>query len=180
MDAPTCGYHRHGLANSVRLLAMVPHLLHLVTRPVPPLRIGNDPDLAWQWLLEAWLLRIRWYSLLPALVLVPFFPATSRPACLLLLLALGLSNSWMDKLLDRSWSRADVERVRKRATAMEWTFGLIGISVSAGSGMHDVLPAVLPLLVMTTALRYDLSGLLRAILGTMVILGILAGLHSLL
>lgn len=148
-----------------------------ISNPVVPVDLDSDPLLAQQWLLEAWFVRVRWWSLPVCLLALPFFPAAPWPVRLLLPTCLGLGNAWLGHLLRWTPTRSGLRSVRRSATGLDWLLGLGGLGLSAGAVAHQALPAVLLLLVLATGLRYDLCGLLIAACGSTVFTTLVVGMH---
>ncbi|MDP9372161.1 MAG: hypothetical protein M3Q65_06845 [Chloroflexota bacterium] len=56
---------------------------------------ANDTIFACRWLLETWLVRVRWCVVPLGLIALPFFPTVSWPLTLLLAMGLALGNAWL-------------------------------------------------------------------------------------
>lgn len=149
-----------------------------VLAPPPVLdALAADATLADRWLLEAWFIRVRWVALPLGVLAAAFIPRLPWPVHLVLPLALALGNGWLVWRLRRVRSGASLRRVREIATGLDWLLGLLALGVSAGTAVHEALPAILLLLVLATTSRYGPHGLLAAAAGSACLAALLVSAH---
>lgn len=151
--------------------------LAVLAPPPAPDEIVSDAVLAYDWVLEAWFVRLRWVALPLCALSALVVPRVPWPLRLLVPLALAFGNGWLVWRLRRAAGGACLQQVRGVATGLDWTLGFVALGVSAGTATHDVLPAVLLLLMLATGLRYGPNGLLGAAVGSASLTALLVSAH---
>lgn len=142
--------------------------------PVPDeSSLVDDASLAFGWWLEEVLARVRWCAVPTCVLTVFLFPAI--PAWLLLLPAIGygLGNIAVTWYLQQPRSMGRLRSVRALATTVDW-LSAFGSIYAFSAEPAAATPAILLLLLVTTALRYQLLGLIFAALVTLVTVASLA------
>ena len=132
----------------------------------------EDSSVAFGWWLETLLARVRWCAVPTCVITVWLFPTI--PSWLLLLPALGygLGNIAVTWSLRQPRSGERLRSVRGLATMVDW-LSAFGSIYAFSAEPAAATPAVLLLLSVTTALRYQLLGLIFAAIATLFIISIL-------
>lgn len=130
----------------------------------PPSTWGADLQLVLRWQLERWLGWLHLANGPLCLLLILLVPDISRLLTALLALALTLGAVGQLWLLQQAPHRDRLRRVRRLATAIEWTAGL-GVMALCAPFPTKPAPTLLLLLLVFTAGRYGLRGLLAATAG---------------
>lgn len=138
----------------------------------------GDPLLTYRWLLERWVVRIRWCVVPLCFIRLPLFPTVSRPLTIVVALILLLGNVGLWHLLRQVPSSARLRMVRYLATILEWAVTLAAIGLFSHNP-HSNTHALLILRIPTDGMRYGLRGVLGAALGAGSVLGILMGTQAL-
>lgn len=125
---------------------------------------GADLQLLLRWQLEHWLGWLHLANGPLCLLLLLLVPGTSRSLTALLALALTLSAVGELWLLHQNPRRDRLRRVRRLATAIEWTAGL-GVMALCAPFPTKPTPTLLLLLLVFAGGRYGLQGLLTATVG---------------
>ena len=149
---------------------------HIKFRFIPSIQesaVLDGTSLSFGWWLEELLLRIRWCAIPICIATVFLFPTI--PTLLLLLPAIGygLGNVVITWLLRQPHSVERLRSVRALATVVDW-LSAFGSIYAFSAEPAAATPAILLLLVVTTALRYQLVGLIFAALVTLATITALA------
>lgn len=126
-----------------------------------PVRLGlpidptADPTVAWGWLFEGWMVRVRWLvsaTLLPSTLLsasfAPFVPW----------LVLGASNATLAITLNNVPRQERLHRVRYMGTAVDWTTGYLVFVLLADDSIVQ-LTCVVAILALQSGFRFGTAGL---------------------
>ncbi|CAN5535842.1 hypothetical protein BH24CHL1_BH24CHL1_00490 [soil metagenome] len=129
----------------------------------------DDSSVAFGWWLERLLARVRWFAVPVCVLTVFLFPSVSAWLLLLPAFTYGLGNIPVSWVLSRPCTRARLRPVRAAATGLDWLGAFASIYAFSGEPAAAT-PTVLLLLVVTTALRFQLAGLVFASLAALVAL----------
>lgn len=133
-----------------------------------------DSETAQGWQFEVTLARVRWYAMPVCLLTVLIFPTIPWPLLVLPVLIFGLGNVGVVRLLRQGQSPARLQQVRGLTTGVDWAATIA--SISAFSVVPAIAtPAILLLMVVTTALRYGIRGMIGASGGALLIITVLIG-----
>lgn len=129
----------------------------------------EDAFVAFGWWLERLLARVRWFAVPICVFTVFLFPTI--PSWLLLLPAFGygIGNIAVTWFLHQPCSAERLRSVRMLATTIDW-LSAFGSIYAFSAEPAAATPAVLLLLSVTTALRYQLFGLIFAAIVTVLII----------
>ena len=145
----------------------------------PPLGpLGDDPLFAQHWLLESWLLRVRWRGMLTILAVIPLSLNDSPLLSVLLALGLTAGNLGITRLMQRAPDPPQLRAIQRFATFLEWAV-VLSIMCLHSDETTGLPQAILLVLMVITGARYRLQGLWRATIAAVVIVAGLVLVQSL-
>jgi len=138
--------------------------------PEPAAAPSTDPRLAYQWLLEVWLTRIRRAGVPLALALPLLFSTVASTAAVALAAGIALANGGLAGLLGRGPCPRRLRAARGLATGLDWGIALAVIALRARDPDNDALLTLLLLIVLAGA-RHRLRGALAAAFAGIIVTG---------
>lgn len=135
---------------------------------------NEDQMLIRHWLLEESLVRIRWATIPITLLLIPLFSTVSLPLVVMLAITIGAGNIGLTRLLSGDFCGSRLHLVKCGATLMDWAITVGSIALFSPE-LSNWTPALLLLLILTTATRYGQLGVvITAVVATFTVTGLIA------